>query len=341
MGQNPVTYNRTARPHVLFVDPDTKEPLTPDDEGNVFREFPRGARRTYRCHDGVFDFVGASEEKEYYDSHYAGIRLSTSPVQDLEREWRSCPEHVLLLESMGRLAGKRILLLGNGTSLKELYLLTLGARLVYTDLSLQAVMAVKSALADSELNAYSSNVEFHAVDALRLPFPPASFDIAYGCCFAHHLADLHLFLSEVHDCLKADGICRFLDDAYSSIWQAAKKTVLKPVQAYAHARHGLSPEDMRATRRGGYRREELLALMDQCGFRTLYFRRVSFFRRLCERGAGKLVGYDGKLYRSCSEGSLAAWTARLDSYLARRSAWFEGNLINLVWGFDNGGRTRR
>lgn len=117
-----------------------------------------------------------------------------------------------LLESIGDLSGKKILLLGNGDSSKEIYFLLLEAKVVFSDFSIEAVRRKKQEveLADFHWNG-AADIEFHAIDALHLPFPDNTFEIIYGFAFVHHLDDLDQYFKELHRVLKPSGICRFID----------------------------------------------------------------------------------------------------------------------------------
>lgn len=238
-----------------FVHPITKKRLWKGIDGNLYKEeFFRNI--VYKNKEGIYDFVSQNEygEREHFDNlneFYKRYDHVIQSVDDFYRLWQNEVGFKELLESMGDISGKKILLLGNGTSLKELYFAWLGAKCVYTDLSLEAVKYVKDIFDQSELKQFDQNIEFHAVDACRLPFPDESFDIIYGCVFVHHISDLDIFLSEVRRCLKTDGICRFLDPAYSPMWQFLKRTLLKPLQLYTHRKYGISPADLNATIRGG------------------------------------------------------------------------------------------
>ena len=248
-----------------FVDPKTKIELSTDDNGDMY--YLKGNQRIkYKNYGGIYDFVSNNNlttERAHYDSRYTKAISKHLTIKECYERWvdKTVPENAILLDSLGGLSGKKILLLGNGTSFKELYFLHLGAKIVYTDLSLEAVKFMKDLFSSSELKAKSeNNIEFHAVDALYLPFPNASIDIIYGYAFVHHIENLDSFFCEVNRCLKKGGICRFLDDAYSPVWQFMKNSFLKPLQLYSHKKTGISPEDLKATRKGGFRKDEILKI---------------------------------------------------------------------------------
>jgi len=311
-----------------YLDPNTKIPLINDEKGNLC-ETASPQRIVCENLDGVYDFVAGQhddKEKRHYDNVYADSSRRTCSVEDLRRMWRNEPGFEQLLESLGDIREKRILLLGNGTSLKELYFLSCGAECVYTDLSIEAVKHVKSIFDESELRHRGlDRIEFHAVDACRMPFTDESFDVIYGCAFVHHIGDLDRFFSEVARCLKPGGICRFLDHAYSPLWQCLKNTVLKPVQLYTHRRHGISPVDKVVTERGGYTRKELSDLKQRHGFSEMLYLRVAFFEQLLQRGTLKLGGRWLRRFKPLVGG--------LDACLDKVAKLVQKHGIVLVWGF--------
>ena len=320
-----------------FVESHTKQPLREDVAGNLYCDLD-GRRIVYSNHDGSYDFVHPDSEniadQEFYDQRYRTTRSERLTFERIRYHWSDDgrPENAILLKSLGNLSGKRVLLLGNGVSIMELYFLHLGAYVVYTDISLPAVKHVQDQLAASSLKELGSgNIEFHAVDGLHLPFADASFDIIYGAAFVHHVEDLEGFLSEVKRCLKDGGRCRFLDCAHSPIWELAKRTVLRPLKIYLEKKRGISPEDARAAERGGFTESQVADLMRKVGFRDAVFVRVSFFVRLTHRGLGKIFGWDVKVFE---RGRPLLVIARWMDSLFTRSRLGRNNLIALVWGFD-------
>jgi SAM-dependent methyltransferase len=311
-----------------FVHPLTKEPLVTDAEGNL-----RAADGVVRLVESCYDFArlcGMTEDRAYYDEQYRHRHEpehSHLSVESVRRLWEWDSSFLLLYNCLGDLGGKTVLLLGNGQSLKELRFASEGAHVVYTDISLAAVLGVKKAYENSPLARQSNGrTEFHAVDALHLPFKDESFDIIYGCVFVHHLQDLSGFLREVHRCLKTGGKCLFLDPPYSPGWQWAKATILRPLQIFSHWRSGISPEDRLATQKGGYRREELRDMVTRNGFKSLLYRRTMFLEHLLGRGATKLL-----------TPSLEHLFASLGRFVDRQllgPRWVEERGLQLVWGYS-------
>jgi SAM-dependent methyltransferase len=317
-----------------FVDPKTKARLKKDETGNLCSPKGPGESR-FANQDGTYDFTqnnGLDNELAFYAGKYERAESFVPPtVNGCRREWhdRCFPENIVLLKSLGDLAGKKVLLLGNGVSRKEYYFLKLGAKIVYTDISIEAVKLMKRLFCSSEMkNGGSGAIDFHGVDALNLPFPDSSFDIIYGYASIHHIHDLNGLFLEIDRCLKAGGMCRFLDDGYSPFWQLMKKAVLRQLQAYSHRKSGISPEDFRATERGGYKEEEIEGLMRQFGFKKMIFERVSFFQHLWTRGIIKLFRSNAYLVK------MGIVMGMLDKILFVSFPGMKKNGLRLIWGFN-------
>jgi ubiquinone/menaquinone biosynthesis C-methylase UbiE len=314
-----------------FIHPVTKETLFRVGDGALVLE-AQPHRPVCQQRQSVYDFASLTEtegDRPHYDGVYAqdAPRHPVAPWDEWERPWRASPDARQLLASLGELEGKTVLLLGNGMSCKELHFLTLGARCVYTDLSISAVHGARKAFLTSGFaEPYGDRIEFLAVDALHLPFAAASFDLVYGCALVHHLQDLHTFFSEVVRVLKPDGQCRFLDDAYCPTWQFLKRTALHPLQQYTHRKHGISPEDLVATRKGGFTRSEIEQIARDHGFREVLFERSLFFEYFCTRGVSKLGG-------RFLLPMLQPLCRRADTVLDRCCGLTHKHGVRLVWGF--------
>ena len=319
-----------------FVDPEIKLPLEHDQSGNLFCERD-GRKAVYARHGSSYDFVsksdGLGDERNFYDSAYKQSAPGSMTAASILSPWidETRPWNRTLLESLGEISGKKILILGNGNSSKELQFLELGAEVVYTDLSIEAVVAARDAYLSSSIFRADHKIDFHAVDALRTPFADETFDIVYGYAFAHHIEELDQLLAEAKRCLKKGGICRFFDDAYSPAFQFLKATFLKPLQWYTHRKRGISPEDLRATHRGGYREEELLELAQRLDLHQLLYNRQYFFLRIGKRGLGLLLGWSPRVFERMRPLLLfLKWLDRLTG----RLPMFKRNQMQLVWGFS-------
>ncbi len=331
-----------------FVDPYTKQYLEKDPETNLYY-LPGDTSKAYKCLDGCCDFVvkqnNVEKTRECYDEAYAekgecysdmyskadsqqlSLATVTEPWHDNTVPWRKT-----MLASLGEITGKRVLLLGNGNSCKEFYFLHLGAHIVYTDLSLEAVRRAKSLFRRSELwGKYRDKIEFHAVDAMHLPFCDGTFDIIYGSKFVGFLDNHTQFFSEVYRCLKTNGRCRFADDAYSSLWDSIKRTVLRPVQK----RLLRSPTALDRLRgegsESGFREEYLSLFKEQYGFKKLIFVREYFFLRITQLVYGKMVHWNPKHLRLAKPFYLLMKWIDIGF---RKANWVKKNALALTWGLD-------
>lgn len=309
----------------------------------VVNELPnKQSLRCSNCNDefpGVadsFDLTITEREREPERYHYqlAYLSPSASHTTDFDPEHRSrrwadphWPEGYLILNRLGDLNGKVVLCLGNGASTKELHFLTLGAMLICSDLSMSGVLAAKSRY---DLGALACRAAFHAMDAYRIPLRNHSIDVVYGYEFVHHLSDLDAFFHEVHRVLKPGGLCIFFDNAYSPIWQGAKRTFLWPLMRLSHLLYRRSPEDIRASYAGGYKECFLQDLGARHGLSQGFFDRVMFFQYLGKRGVSKLFG--SKLPPVCCRipGTIGRFMDRL---LTDRLYFLRRSRIGLVWGF--------
>ena len=266
-----------------FVHPYTKQSLETDSGGNLFCE-EVNKRDVYRCYGGCYDFLSANPNvgaaRAAYDEHYARDDAEVLTLSAVTQPWfdAAVPWRKTMLQNLGSLAGRRVLLLGNGESYKEFYFLHLGAQVVFTDLSLVAVRRAKAVFQASELwLKHRDDIEFHAVDAMHLPFPDQSFDVIYGSKFVGFLEDVPKFFSEVARCLKPGGICRFADDASSPAWERVRRSLVHPIKARFSKASRDSLASVRSASKFGFERESLIPLLEQCGFSRLVFVREYFF----------------------------------------------------------------
>ncbi len=281
--------------------------------------------------EGSFDFVvdaASQKERAHYDSEYADGGWTTKDSLDsidYHSLWTLDVSSSEYLNSLGNLSEKKVLLLGNGTSVKEFLFVKRGANVTFTDLSFEAVKYAKRRYQASSLGTQHPNdCHFHAVNAYHLPFPKNTFDVICADAVVHHMDDLHTLFSEIYRCLKPGGFCRFADGAYSPLWQEAKKGILRGMQKRSHKKHGISPEDRKATERGGYTRFELDQLRAKLGFSNLYYKRVALLDYLLWRARCK---FEAKWLLTIRPG--VRW---LDRMLAKTPI-MEKQGIALVFGF--------
>lgn len=292
-----------------------------------------GCARSFASQSGVLDFVVAAVpgvERAYYDDCYrvgAGSPASPEPASfasawtgpdapwEMQRVWAR----------LGDIGGKTVLVLGNGESAAELYLLT-GApgALIYSDLSPVGLERLRSALGEID------NLLFAAIDALQLPLRDASVDLVYGFAFVHHLPDLDRFFAEVTRVLAPGGRAVFMDNGYSPLWQHLKLIWLRPLMWCSHRRRPRSPEDMRDTFAGGMRETALASQIRAAGGEP-WFERVAFLYFFWQRLSVSLFP---ELLRYVPRHDLISRALkRIDLRLAR-FRFVRRNMIRLVWGFD-------
>jgi ubiquinone/menaquinone biosynthesis C-methylase UbiE len=291
----------------------------------------RSAGRAGDVLDLVSDQSSAAE-RAYYEEQYTGREATAGPMSldSLEPHWRSLyyPENAIVRERLGELEGKRILLVGNGDSEKELYFLTFEPEsLVVSDLSPAAVRRLRDRF---ELGKLSERACFAAVDAHDLPLLDESMDIVYAYASVHHVRDVPGFLAETERVLRPGGRAVFADSGYSPAWQLAKRTALRPLMRYFHRLEPPSPEDLRYTLHGGFREEELAGWISRLGAEP-WFERLGFTHYLVTRASERLPP-QRLLRRLGGSEPVLRTLIRLDDFLGR-AAFMRRSFIRLVWGF--------
>ncbi len=283
-----------------------------------------------------FDLTITEGERELERHHYQQeylLRSASLPTDFDPEHWSHrwadphWPEGRLILNRLGDLNGKVVLCLGNGASTKELHFLTLGARLICSDLSMSGVLIAKYKY---NLGALACRASFHATDACKIPLRDHSIDVVYGYSFVHHIPDIDAFFHEVHRVLKPGGLCVFFDSAYSPIWQTAKRTFLWPLMRLSHLLYRRSPEDVRATNAGGYKECFLQDLAARHCFSEVFFEPVMFFQYLCTSGVGSIFGWKLPPVFYRIPGTIGR---SMDRLLTDRLNFLRRSKIQLVWGF--------
>jgi SAM-dependent methyltransferase len=315
----------------LFECPDCHTPIDP----------ATGAAALAGCHqcrsgflrpDGVLDFVtsgSVADERGFYDRVYkeSQDQQNKRPPGAFQALWHgewAKQDHVVR-DAIGDIAGKAVLIVGNGASEKELALLdSKPAIFVYSDLSPIAAYTIQQRVRPHE----ETEAFFCAIDAHRIPLQQASVDLVYGYAMVHHLPRLEEFLQGVMRVLKPGGKAVFMDDAYAPVWHFSKMTIARPLMWLSHKRTGISPEDFRFSMSGGFREEALGSMIRAVGG-TPYFHRVSFFNYLWYRAVIKLM--PTSLKPVLTAGVFDKGTANLDRMLLK-SSWGARNQIRIVWG---------
>jgi ubiquinone/menaquinone biosynthesis C-methylase UbiE len=320
---------KVSKSHMVinsFIDPVTKKTLVKDNNGDLFCE-----KRKYKCYAGIYDFITENteiwQEREFHEKIYKNEKQRIVTEEEIKNDWNNdiYPFYKTYLESMGELKNKKILCVGNGDKIKELYFLTQGAKVVITDLSLEAMKKIKNDFFNSLIyEKYKDNIEFHSVDALNMPFADNEFDIIYGASFVHHIQDnINQFFSEVYRCLKTGGICRFIDTAYSPTWELIKK-ILYPIKVYSYKKQPRSPEDIKAK---PFTNEWIFKIKNIFGFRELLWQREWFFLSIFTRHFGKLVNWNPDKIKKVRPVYLKL---KLIDQKLSKTKWMQNNAINLI-----------
>lgn len=163
-------------------------------------------------------------------------------------------------------SGRLALELGCGTGLFLERVARSGAVVIGVDLS--GDLLARARVRTASL----SNVRLARVDAHRLPFPEASFDVVYGSSILHHL-DLEVALLETTRVLKPRGRIVFTEP---NLWnpQVAYMYLVGP-----RDRFGLSPDEMAFTR------SRIRSLLVQVGFAEVVVQPFDFLHPALPRFA--------------------------------------------------------
>ena len=289
----------------------------------------------YLREGNVYDLVSPTtdrgDELSFYDATYASKeRTELKPIASSLDLWDrpEQPELAIVRKAASDLGGKDVLLLGNGSSEKELAFLFENPRiLVYSDLSCLASLRIQRTY---DFSGFDDRIMFSAVDAQDIPFVTHSFDVVYGFAMAHHLPRLDVFIEHVGRVLRPGGRAIFMDDAYSPVWHYSKQTILKPLMHYSHKTTGISPEDYRFSMTGGFKEAQLRRAIEAVGGKP-WFERTSLFTYLAFRGMEKLLSRE--LAEKVAHSPLPRITTALDRAFGRFEV-LKANQIRLIWGFS-------
>jgi SAM-dependent methyltransferase len=302
--------------------------------------------------DGVLSFVRDPQllaELEHYEAEYAAPSGGGPTDPDvLGQLWHDNPYSPFdewMLEAMGELRDRVVVVLGNGRATKELHLLAHRPRaLVISDLSANAMRALGEGF---RVHAEREDLFFAAIDGQDLPFTDGSVDVLYGYAFVHHLPELERFVAEAARVLKPGGRGVFSDNAYSPLWQKAKHGWLRSAMRIAHRQNPISEEDVRYTLAGGFVPADLEALVTAAGCRA-WFRPTGLVHYLATRATQIFATESSRLdlgrrhwRRDGTGGDRLVWpyrpileaALRVDRWL-ERFAVVRANRMRLIWGFE-------
>ena len=116
-------------------------------------------------------------------------------------------DHVRRLLTERDLAGREVLEFGCGVESMAFWLAGHGAEVTGIDI---ADVAIEMAQARAAAEGVGDRTRFVRMDAERMTFPAASFDVICGSAILHHL-DLELAYAEVARVMRPDGFAVFLE----------------------------------------------------------------------------------------------------------------------------------
>jgi len=290
---------------------------------------------TFISNNGCYDFVFENiDEKKFYENRYYKNEYNQKKLDfdELYNIWADPyqPEVNFFLSEIKKynIKNKTILLLGNGESEKELYFLNFGSRIIYSDLSMNSVKNVKN---HYDFKEYIEKITFHAIDAVNLPFKTNSIDMVYGYAFIHHIDNLDRFFNEVYRVLKPKGLCLFLDNAHSPMLHILKWKLLPFITNFIQKNYETSPEDEKASLKGGFDQDELRNIMVKYKFQDIIFLRFGLFYWIFKRLPGVVFNWSEKLIKF--QRHFIPLLFFIDSFISKRSSIYCNNTMKLIFGF--------
>ena len=294
-------------------------------------------KSSYSLRSGFADFTKNTndvEERDYYNTLYSNrsIKREILDKSELNAVFNpvNFPGYHYILKKLGNIQDKKILLLGNGISHRELFFLFKGAKLIFTDLSIEASVKINQKF---DLSQFSDSIEFAAVDAMNIPLADNSVDIVYAYAFVHHLSSnkmLYGFLRETNRVLSSGGFSIFFDNSHSNIWQKSKFGILQGAVNFSHKKEGISPNDLIATKKGGFTKKEVYIAQKYFDMKSSYFHRFDFFSYLFRRFFFKFFSWSPRTVSFAK--ILLPFFIFVDNSLSKIHK-FNESTINLMWGF--------
>lgn len=313
--------------------------LIPSDENRSLGSIVcSGCGRKYHVYLGCVDFVTAEEqnnkERLFYQERYSDGKIAetfSDPVQSFKDKWESClfQERREVLERIGDPSGKTILCLGNGDKDKELYFSNMGANLIISDISMTSILGTQK-----KYGHIYSNVDFHAVNAYKIPLKTDSIDIIYGWQMTHHLSELADFLKEVKRVLKKSGMAIFVDNANSPAWHFVKWNIFGPFVRSVHKKKGVSPRDLEVSHKGDYKEEFLSGLAEEMGFKNFRAKRINLILYIFSKAVRDVLGIVEITEKNKICYPVAKFLLRCDNFLYKHFKLCRDNQRNMVWSFE-------
>ena len=117
----------------------------------------------------------------------------------------------------------------------------------------------------------------------------------------------------------------------AALWQKLKFSLLRPLVYSSHKKSGISPQDLKATHRGGYRKSDILEIQKNFSFDKHIYYRHSFFTYLAERFVIKTIGLNKRSNSLLNK--ITPQLNKIDNFMSRNLNIFRRNTLHLFWGF--------
>jgi len=196
------------------------------------------------------------EEKIYWDKQFRKERNINKKIERSKSQWDNInfPELLEIKKRVGKLKDRRVLSIGCGTSVYELFFLKNGAFVDFSDLSTEALKVQRKITKE-----FKNKVNFFQSSAEKLPLPNNHYDIIFGYALLHHIEDRNSFFREISRLLKGGGIAFFVDSyripmtdyvkrlpLLYKIYRKMQPVSISPVdeELVKHGEHGLREKDI-------------------------------------------------------------------------------------------------
>lgn len=151
-------------------------------------------------------------EEDFHDEWANSTELSLVNIVD-QFDGITSPEYRKAIEFLGKIAGKKILILGCGLGEEAIYLGLKKGKITAIDISSGMLDFTKRLAKKYNVK----DIQFHKMSVEKLSFKDNSFDLILGCNILHHV-DIRKAIREVKRVLKPDGIASFSEPLkYNSI----------------------------------------------------------------------------------------------------------------------------
>jgi len=212
-----------------------------------------------------------SQERVYWDNFFSRENIKNKISQG-DKFWTSIsyPEFIEVKKNLKDLKNKRVLSIGCGTGLHELFFLRNGAFVDYTDISIEALKWQRIITKDFK------KTRFIQCNAEKLPFISNSYDIVFAHAAIHHIKNKEKLFKKVSKILKKDGIAFFIDSYTTPLTDFLKRTFVYKV----YKRRDISPVDEVMTEQG---LKEGDVLKFNYYFSSMSLTRVCLFNKIYRR----------------------------------------------------------